>query len=93
MKQRLYCAVMLCVAFLSGCASPAREPLPRVVRIEVPVIIPCPVTVPMPYPYATASLTKESTDFDKIKALLVELKQRDVTEEELRALLAVCAVN
>lgn len=81
---------MLWATLLAGCASNKPEPLPRVVRVEVPVIVPCPVTVTPVVPYATDRLTKESSDFDKIRGLLIERQERAGVEYELRALLDVC---
>lgn len=81
---------ILCAVVLAGCAG-SQHTLPRLVRVEVPVMVPCPVVAPHVTPYATARLTRESTDFDKIKALLVERKERAGTESELRELLGVCS--
>jgi hypothetical protein len=75
---------------LAGCASAPEQQLPRVVTVEVPVIQPCPVKVPERAEYATAKLSKKASDFDKIKAILVERKQRETAENELRRLLVVC---
>ena len=81
---------LVLVLLLAGCASQKPEPLPRVVMVDVPVVIPCPVAVPPVEIYATARLTKQSTDFEKIKALLVERKARKQSEDELRDLLQIC---
>tara|TARA_R110000803_G_scaffold115928_1_gene184562 strand:+ start:1012 stop:1269 length:258 start_codon:yes stop_codon:yes gene_type:complete len=77
----------------SGCSN---TPVPEVeyvyesIRVEVPISEPCKVEM-LPIPeYATVHLKKSDSDFDKIKALVVERLQRTGTERELRALLSVC---
>lgn len=84
---------IICATFLGACASNKPEPLPRVVRVEVPVILPCPVIMPPIGDYATAYLTKGHSDFDKIKALLVEREERKWVELELRELLGACITH
>ena len=89
MKQLgLYCT--LYATLLVGCAGNVPAPLPRIVRVEVPIIQPCPVQIPPIVPYATDNLTKESSDFDKIRAILVERQERQGVELELRELLGAC---
>lgn len=78
---------------LAGCISqpePEKVYIKVPVRVEMPVPIPCPVELPAGKRYETKRLKKSDTDFDKIRAVLIELRQRAATEEELRALLGVC---
>ena len=75
---------------LAGCATPRIEYIREPVEVLVPIAQPCPVTAPGFMEYATEFLTLESDDFEKIRAVLVERRQRSVVEEELRALLEVC---
>ena len=84
--------LVFCVlALLVGCASaPESPPLPRVVTVEMPIVQPCPVKVPEQQVYAAEKLSLASSDFEKIKAVLVERKQRAAAEKELRRLLGVC---
>ena len=80
------------IAVLSGCAGtpPAAEPQPRVVRVEVPVAVPCrtkEVAVP---PWAAAGLRKSDSLEVKVRALLAERRQRMGYEGELLAANQAC---
>lgn len=76
---------------LAGCCT-APEPITVVetLEVEVPVMEKCPVEMPRRVAYSTRSVKKEDSDFDKIRALLMERRERDAAEQELRELLAVC---
>jgi hypothetical protein len=76
------------LALLCGCTT--TEYVDRPVDVYVPVPTPCEVEVPAQVLYATDKLRASDTDFDKIKALLVERRQRAATEEALRLLLGAC---
>ena len=91
MKAYLIYPVAIPYLALAGCCTPP-EPITitETVEIQVPVLEKCQVEMPRRMPYATESLSKEDTDFEKIRALLVELRERQGTEEELRILLASC---
>lgn len=76
---------------LAGCAGqPAAEPEPRIVRVEVPVAVPCltkDVAVP---PWAAAGLRKSDSLEVKARALLAERRQRIGYERELLVANEVC---
>lgn len=85
------CAAMLgVIATLAGCAGQPAEPEPRVVRVEVPVAVPCrtdPVSVP---PWAAEGLRRTDSLEVKVRALLAERRQRIGYERELLAVNEVC---
>ena len=86
--------LLIFCGLIIGCTSqPAARYIDRPVRVEVPVLLPCPVTEPPRRGYATAGLVRDSTPFEKIRALLVERKERAATESELRELLGACTSN
>jgi hypothetical protein len=76
--------------FLCGCSTPST--IIETVEVRVPVIEPCPVSIPDTASYAAEKLSVDDTDFEKIRALLIERRQRISTEEELRALLLACVI-
>ncbi|PZW52741.1 hypothetical protein F477_03587 [Pseudomonas sp. URIL14HWK12:I3] len=79
--QKLF---MLTVLLLAGCAGRV-EPAVRIVRVEVPVQVPCrapDVTVPF---WAAASLRKTDNLEVKVRALLAERRQRIGYEKQLIA--------
>ncbi|WP_158891852.1 MULTISPECIES: hypothetical protein [unclassified Pseudomonas] len=79
------------VIALAGCAGhPAAEPEPRVVRVEVPVPVPCRVKSPAVPAWAAAGLRKEDSLEVKVRALLAERRQRIGYERELVAGVASC---
>lgn len=78
------------VIALAGCAGQVNEPEPRIVRVEVPVAVPCrtdPVAVP---PWAAAGLKKTDSLEVKVRALLAERRQRKGYERELLAANEAC---
>ena len=79
------------LAALAGCgAQPVAEPEPRVVRVEVPVQVPCRVKVPAVPAWAAEGLRKEDSLEVKVRALLAERRQRIGYERELVAAVASC---
>ena len=76
---------------LAGCAGkPTAEPEPRIVRVEVPVEVPCrtkEVAVP---PWAAAGLKAGDSLEVKVRALLAERRQRIGYERELLAANEAC---
>ena len=86
--MRIAMLLLVCLV-MYGCAS---DPVVRVDTVEVyiPIIEPCPVDPPVAYDYESSYLTKSSSDFDKIRAILIEIKQRAGVESALRALLDSC---
>lgn len=83
--------VLALIILLMGCGSnEVIRYVDRPVKVEVPIVMPCPVEIPAEAQYATDRLTVRATDFEKIRALLVERKERGATETELRVLLASC---
>lgn len=87
MKRMLL--MVLCA--LAGCAGqPVAEPEPRIVRVEVPVAVPCrtdPVAVPA---WSASGLRKEDSLEVKVRALLAERRQRKGYERELLAANEAC---
>lgn len=79
------------VVALAGCASqPVAEPEPRVVRVEVPVQVPCRVKAPAVPPWAAEGLRKGDSLEVKVRALLAERRQRIGYERVLVAAAASC---
>ncbi|PVZ19906.1 MULTISPECIES: hypothetical protein [unclassified Pseudomonas] len=76
---------------LVGCAGQqAPAPEPRVVRVEVPVQVPCRApAVPAPA-WAAAGLQKGDSLEVKVRALLAERRQRIGYEKELQAAVGAC---
>ncbi len=83
--------LMAALTVLSGCAAkPPAEPEPRVVRVEVPIEVPCrtkEVAVP---PWAAAGLKTGDSLEVKVRALLAERRQRIGYERELLAANDAC---
>lgn len=76
---------------LAGCAGqPVAEPEPRVVRVEVPVQVPCRVKAPAVPAWAAEGLRKEDSLEVKVRALLAERRQRIGYERELAASVDAC---
>ena len=76
---------------LAGCAGkPVPEPEPRVVRVEVPVQVPCRVKEPAVPAWAADGLRREDSLEVKVRALLAERRQRMGYERELAAAVSVC---
>lgn len=82
-------AVVLILVLLAGCAGKERI-RHEYIETKVPVPIPCQIEEPAAPVYATHSLTADDSDFVKIRAFVVERKQRIAVEKELRRLLATC---
>nr|WP_288356452.1 hypothetical protein [uncultured Pseudomonas sp.] len=79
------------VGALAGCgARPVVEPEPRVVRVEVPVQVPCRVKGPAVPAWAAEGLRKEDSLEVKVRALLAERRQRIGYETQLKAGVASC---
>lgn len=83
--------LMLGMVFvLAGCAGQAFEPEPRIVRVEVPVQVPCRVRDVPPPAWAAAGLRKSDSLEVKARALLAERRQRIGYERELLAANEAC---
>lgn len=79
------------VVALEGCAGqPVAEPEPRVVRVEVPVQVPCRVKAPAVPAWAAEGLRRDDSLEVKVRALLAERRQRIGYERELVAAVASC---
>ena len=79
------------VVALAGCGSrPAAEPEPRVVRVEVPVQIPCRVKEPAVPAWAAEGLRKEDSLEVKVRALLAERRQAKGYIREMQAAVLAC---
>lgn len=75
---------------LAGCAGQVIEPEPRIVRVEVPVVVPCrtdPVAVP---PWAADGLHQSDSLEVKVRALLAERRQARGYIRELAAANEAC---
>lgn len=82
--------LLLGVLALAGCAGQVEEPEPRIVRVEVPVVVPCrtdPVAVPA---WAADGLRKSDSLEVKVRALLAERRQAMGYIRELLAANEVC---
>ncbi|MNJ38904.1 hypothetical protein D3C77_337630 [compost metagenome] len=77
------------VALLAACAGKV-EPEIRIVRVEVPVQVPCRAPVVSVPPWAAAGLRKASSLELKVRALLAERRQRIGYETELVAAITAC---
>lgn len=90
MKISGFTACVMLVIALAGCAGRAAEPEPRIVRVEVPVAVPCraePVAVP---PWAAEELRKTDSLEVKVRALLAERRQARGYIRELVAAVEAC---
>ncbi|MBO2926636.1 hypothetical protein J5H83_05335 [Pseudomonas otitidis] len=81
--------VMGWVFALAGCAG-RQEAEPRVVRVEVPVAVPCRVEEVRAPSWATATLKAGDPLEVKVRALLAERLQHQGYELELLAALKAC---
>lgn len=75
---------------LAGCAGQVVEPEPRIVRVEVPVQVPCRVKEVAVPPWAAAGLRRTDSLEVKARALLAERRQRIGYERELLAANEAC---
>ena len=77
----------------AGCAGqPAAEPEPRVVRVEVPIQVPCRVKAPAVPAWAAEGLRKDDSLEVKVRALLAERRQRIGYERNLTAAIVGCEI-
>ncbi|MDH0894213.1 MULTISPECIES: hypothetical protein [unclassified Pseudomonas] len=85
------CILLLAALALAGCAGqPPAEPEPRIVRVEVPVLVPC-RTAETPAPaWAAAGLRQSDSLEVKVRALLAERRQWRGYAAELRAASEAC---
>lgn len=84
-------ALALCMVVLAGCAGrPVADPEPRVVRVEVPVPVPCRVTIPLAPAWTTEGLRKGDDLETKVRALIAEREQRIGFEALLLAAAKSC---
>ena len=83
--------ILVMVVALAGCAGqPVAEPEPRVVRVEVPVQVPCRVKAPVVPAWAAEGLRKEDSLEVKVRALLAERRQAKGYITELQAAVQAC---
>lgn len=78
---------------LAGCAGqpvPEPEPEPRVVRVEVPVQVPCRVKEPAVPAWAADGLRRQDSLEVKVRALLAERRQAKGYIRELQAAVRAC---
>ncbi|WP_236233196.1 hypothetical protein [Pseudomonas tohonis] len=81
--------VMVGVVALVGCAG-RQEAEPHLVRVEVPVAVPCRVEEVAVPPWAASTLRAVDSLEVKVRALLAERRQRIGYERELLATVAGC---
>ncbi|UXY55404.1 hypothetical protein [Pseudomonas tohonis] len=81
--------VVVGVFALAGCAG-RQDAEPRVVRVEVPVAVPCRVEEVAVPPWAASTLRAGDSLEVKVRALLAERRQRIGYERELVAALRNC---
>ncbi|MCU9949873.1 hypothetical protein [Pseudomonas sp. PDM13] len=74
---------------LAGCAG-RQEAEPRLVRVEVPVVVPCRVQEVAVPPWAVSTLRAGDSLEVKVRALLAERRQRIGYERELLAAATGC---
>lgn len=94
MNDKIHCNIfqklfLACFPLLlAGCAT--QEPVVRIVRVEVPVLVPCrspDIAVPS---WAATGLKKSDSLEVKVRALLAERRQRLGYERELVAASTAC---
>lgn len=76
------------VVVMAGCCT--REPEMSIVRVDVPVLVPCKAQEIVPPPWAAVGLKKSDPLEVKVRALLAERRQRKGYEKELLAALVGC---
>jgi hypothetical protein len=76
------------LVLLSGCAG--KDPEVRIVRVEVPVQVPCEAKEVVVPPWATVGLRKFDILEVKVRALLAERWQRIGFERELATAATAC---
>lgn len=76
------------MVILAGCAG--QEPEVRIVRVEVPVLIPCRAPEVSAPAFAAAGLKKANSLEVKVRALMADRRQRIGYERELVAAVSVC---
>jgi hypothetical protein len=83
MKNTLLFLCLLSV----GCAS---NKAPAVVRVEVPIPVPCKITLPAPPAYAVDALPADAGIWDMMAALRADRLQRQAYEAILKAAIEAC---
>jgi hypothetical protein len=74
---------------LAGCAG-RQDAEPRLVRVEVPVVVPCRVEEVAVPPWAASTLRAGDSLEVKVRALLAERRQRIGYERELITAMKTC---
>lgn len=83
-------AIVLCAA-LAGCAGQvADQPEPQVVRVEVPVQVPCRTDRVQKPAFAVDALPIGASIDNQMRALRAERKQRQAYELRLEAAIEAC---
>ena len=77
------------VVVLAGCGT--REPEVSIVRVDIPVLVPCKTQEVAVPPWAAVGLKKSDPLEVKVRALLAERRQRMGYERELFAALGACS--
>jgi hypothetical protein len=77
--------------FVAGCATTEKPVITTVIqRVEIPIAVPCKAEVPTRPDFNFDKLTEQQDIFEKVKAMLADLKLHLGYEEELSAALNSC---
>jgi hypothetical protein len=87
--RKVFALVLLALA---GCANkqPAPAPEPQIVRVQVPVAVPCKITPVQKPAFAVDSLPLGAAIDVQMRALRAERQQRKGYEERLEAAVQAC---
>jgi hypothetical protein len=89
MKYALLVAVV--ALSLAGCATTEKPVITTVIqKVEIPIAVPCKVEIPTKPEFNFDKLTEQQDIFEKVKAMLADLKLHMGYEEELNAALSSC---
>ena len=83
--------IIAAAILIAGCATTEKPVITTVIqKVEVPIAVPCKVEIPAKPAFNFNELKEEQDIFDKVKALLADLKLHAGYEEELNAALNSC---
>lgn len=93
--MKILMLIILAALFLVGCTTTEREvvQVAKPVRVEIPVMVPCKAVPPAVPVWETSRLTKDTPDFEKIRALLIERRQRETYEATLLETFGPCTTD
>ena len=82
----------LAFILLSGCATAIPEkPIVQTVEVKVPIFSPCRTTMPQLPLWELSRISPDASMFDLVKAIAIEVKQRQQFEALLTAAILACA--